>query len=400
MKKILILMIALAVALAAVPVISFAEGEEIFEFRYAMEYVYADGRMVTRCDNVNGDTAYTFTDEIVFSEWLSLGGWMANEEGIKKLQFSVDGGETWQDTDNPNLFYRGDLAPAGIPYQNGHKTAGFGPGKNTIPASGITEDHCSVLVRALTLNDNYVIFWEFADVTVVASEEGVDDVVYYNTYIDDLTRGTIRNPRGVSEPAEAMVELKQGQTFSMRGWAASSVGISNVVYQIDDGEFYDVVGPFVSRPDVMDQYPIYTAEQGNTNHVGFGKPGDFVELQEVAKLGGGFYDVHIYGVSADGNKKYEIITIELYVEGEPTPTPEVTEPPAATEPPEEPTEEPDVEEPTESPDDGGSGDDGSTEPSEPTEKPAGKKGCGSALGLGSIFAVTVLAALFIKRKEN
>ena len=229
MKKILILMIALTVALAAVPVLSFAEGEEIFEFRYAMEYVYADGRMVTRCDNVNGDTAYTFTDEIVFSEWLSLGGWMANEEGIKKLQFSVDGGETWQDTDNPNLFYRGDLAPAGIPYQNGHKTAGFGPGKNTIPASGITEDHCSVLVRALTLNDNYVIFWEFADVTVVASEEGVDDVVYYNTYIDDLTRGTIRNPRGVSEPAEAMVELKQGQTFSMRGWAASRVGISNVV---------------------------------------------------------------------------------------------------------------------------------------------------------------------------
>ncbi len=397
MRKVLILTLALLIALAAMPVLSFAEGEEIDAFRFAMEYVYADGKLVKKLDAVNGDSMYTFGDEIYFSQWLSIGGWLANDDGIKMLQYSTDGGETWKDTENVNLFYRGDLEPAGIPYPGGHATAGFGPGKNTIPASGITEDHCEVLVRALTLNDNYVLFWSFADVTVVEPDEGAEDEVVFNTYIDGLTKGAIKKPQGVNEPAEGQVDLKQGNSFSLRGWAASNVGISNVVYQIDNGEYFDAVGPFVARSDVMDQYPVYTAEQGNTDHVGFGTVENFIELPEVAKLPGGFYDVHIYGVSADGNVKYEIVTIELYVEGDATPAPEPTEAPVQEEPTEAPvaTEKP-VEEPTKAPDSGNSDD----VPLVPAEKPSGKKGCGSALGIGSVLAVTALAALFIKRKEH
>ena len=370
-----------------------AEGEDITEFKFALEYVYADGRMIIQCENVNGSSPYTFYQQIEFSDWLSVGGWMANDEGIAKLQYSLDG-EEWFDTEKPKFSLRSDLAPAGIPYEEGHKTAGFGAGNNCIPASAITEDNCMINVRAVTLEGNFVEFFSFNDVTVVEPGEGTGPEVLYNTYLDDVTDGYIETPNGVCSPTSAIVETDSGKPISFRGWACSNYGISKIVYSIDNSELIDdVTGPYVKRQDVMNAYPVYTAEQGNTDHVGLGKPNNFITLPKTAELEAGFYSVDVYAVTADGTDQYYIASFTLVVDGGGSPkatnTPEVTptEAPAVTAEPEA-TETTAPEETT------------AANTPEPASNETAKKGCGGVIGGSAVMLIAVLAIASFKKKSH
>ena len=316
MKKIIAALIVLPVFLSFATLPATAAEEYVEEFRFAIEYVYTDGRMALQCQAVNGSSMFTFTQEFEFSEWISIGGWMANDEGIAGFQFSVDDGETWQDAEDPQFSSRKDLAAAGVEYESGHDTAGFGAGKNRIPASAITGDDSELLIRAVTLEGNYVGFVKFASVSAVEGSGETDNEIVYNTFIDDLDDAMIRIPSGTSAPAEAAVEIREGGVIALRGWTVSNVGISKVVYTVDGGDALEVEGPYVKRPDVMGQYPIYTEEQGNTDRVGYGTVDQFMKLPAIKDLKVGFYDVLVLAVSADGNSTFPIIEIELEVYGE------------------------------------------------------------------------------------
>ena len=392
MKK-LSLLIAVCMLILSLPFGScFAEGVDIDEFRFAIEYVYADGRMIIQCDAVNGSSPYTFGQEIVFSEWLSVGGWMANDEGIAKLQYSVDE-ETWYDCEKTKLTKRSDLADAGIPYEDGHATAGFGAGTNLIPAYDIIEDNSFLAVRAVTLEGNFVEFIYFDDVSVVGpGEEGAEKELVYNTYLDNVTDGYISQPAGVNQPSLATIETESGKPVSVRGWAVSNYGISKVVYTIDDGETYDCTDVYTKRPDVMNAYPVYTDEQGNTDHVGFGLERKYISLPKTGELPAGIYVVKLYALSADGSKQYNISVLELVIDGggddiiSETPVEEATDLPAATpEQTDAPTDVSSVTDAPESTADTSSGLD---------------KGCGGYSAVPAVMISAALPAVFLKRKKR
>lgn len=399
MKKITVFITVCMLAMSVFGGFVYAEGEDIIDFRFAIEYVYADGQLIIQCEAVNGSSPYTFFQEVVFSEWLSVGGWMANDEGIAKLQYTVDG-ENWFDTENPKFHKRADLKGAGIPYENGHDTAGFGVGTNLIPASAITEDNCILNIRAVTLEGNYVEFIQFEDVSVVDPGEAAPVELIYNTYLDDVTDGHKDNPQGVNSPTYATIETDSGKPVAIRGWAVSNYGISKVVYTIDGGDYIDdVPGPYVSREDVMNAYPVYTAQMGNTDHVGYGKPGNFLTLPKTAELTAGIYTVDVYGVSADGTKYFKICELAYVVDGGGDLIPAAT----PTEEPAEPTEAPvvigepevtDVPSVTEAP---------TPEAPAATAGNSSKtqtKGCGGIIMSHSVAALALAAAVLIKKKGS
>ncbi len=403
MKKIVIALVIIMLASMVPAGLAFAEGEDVTDFRYALEYVYADGKMLIRCDAVNGYSPWTFNQEIVFSDWLSVGGWLANDEGNKKMQYTIDGGDTWNDCEKQKFSKRGDLLNAGVEFEAGHDTAGFGPGNNTIPASAITEDNVELTLRIVTLEGNYIEFATFSDVSVEEKGDDYVEEIAFLTFLDDLPDGYFELRQGDNQPCTATAELDAGVPIQLRGWAISNYGISKIVYTIDGGEYIDdATGPYVRRPDVLNAYPIYTAKQGNTKNVGIGSESNFMTLPKTGELEAGFYDVDVYAVTADGQQYYNIFKIVLVVDGggelptvAPTevptevPTTEATEEPVVTE---EPTKEPDKEtNPTEAPE--------VTDAPKATEEPK-DDGCGgTGISVFSLAAVPVALA-FLKKKKD
>ncbi len=82
---------------------------------------------------------------------LSAQGWLVTDEGVAAYQYlwmpAGGGNADWQAVAKAEIFARGDLAAAGIPYNAGHGTAGF---NLTIdPPEGIAEGVYDVYIRAI-----------------------------------------------------------------------------------------------------------------------------------------------------------------------------------------------------------------------------------------------------------
>ena len=229
-------------------------------------------------NNVSNPISATVSDgavkgeAIVTEDTYQIEGWTYNEKDVKKIEYSVDGGN-WQEADTEE--YGGVLR---------YKSS----------AVKMTGAH-TVKVRGVTSDGNY----EIAEFTVENPPEGYQFTARFDDfagcYLDPAKNSVAIGNTDFSRPEKARVNVS--------GWGVCTESVKSFEYKIDDGVWTTLETDF--RYDVYKNRKEYqeTCKAYNSFSGGF----DMSYLE-----GGKSYTIYVRGVSAN-NDVFEFgqVTIEL-----------------------------------------------------------------------------------------
>ena len=336
MKKIIAIALAL-LTLTSLCVfgVSAENGEELTQYRFFIESFLADGYTVAALGGAE-DQKIVYDEPIVFHDSIVITGWMANPEENKTLEYSLDGGLTWIDT-NVKFLKRGDLTSAGVPYSSSHSGAAFSA---TIYSDLFMADRTvSIDFRIGTKGDSYINFLTLSNVTYSVGE--IEFKLEYRVSLDYVENGVRDVQGGPNTTATINAEINAGDTVYIRGWALSNCGIQYYEMRVDEGDWYSPGDNFRARGDILKGFPNFTAAQGNGGDIGFGTDAMPLALAGLDTLPAGEYNVTMRAVTYEDNVYFDVITIKLTVvgelppvttaaESETTAAPATSEEPAAT----------------------------------------------------------------------
>lgn len=230
-------------------------------------------------NNVSNPISATVSEGVVKGEAIvtedsyQIEGWTYNEKGIKKVEYSVDGG-TWQEAETEE--YGGVLR---------YKSSS---------AVKMTGAH-TVKVRGVTSDGNY----EIAEFAVKNAPEGYS----FTARFDDFTGCFLDPAKNSVSVGISDFSSPQKARVSLSGWGVSTESVKSFEYKIDDGIWlpletnfrYDV---YKNRKDYQESCKAYNSFSG-----GF----------EMSHLdGGASYTVYVRGVSANNDVfEFAQVTIEL-----------------------------------------------------------------------------------------
>ena len=259
----------------------------------------------TSVENGGLDNPTTVNVTVDYGQKVEIIGWFVSDQGMTKLQLSIDGGDYVDATGSYRA--RQDVLDA-------FKEEKWDATLNAAPGIGLDSDWMDLTGTETLTPGTHVIALRAIGADGTEYDCGTVNVLVkgYRVSLDGATGISNQAGGGLCTPVTGDITVDAGKMIEILGWIVTDQGMTKIQVSVDDGEYVDADGSYRARRDVLDAFKAekWNAELNTTP--GFGVDDNWIDLTGTDALAAGTYTVKLRACAADGST-YEFATLNVTV---------------------------------------------------------------------------------------